>query len=65
MLFSNTDFNFPHFEIEESFGLIWVKLTKWSISLANLQVLVLSMDLIFAHCVYKESFGKISVKITE
>ena len=34
MLFSNMDFNFPHFanfnfahfEIEESFGLIWVKL---------------------------------------
>ena len=26
MLFSNMDFNFAHFEIEESFGLIWVKL---------------------------------------
>ena len=65
MLFSNTDFNFPQIEIEESFGLIWVKLTKWSISLENLQVLVLSMGLIFAHCVYKESFGQISVKITE
>ena len=26
MLFSNMDFNFTHFEIEESFGLIWVKI---------------------------------------
>ena len=26
MLFSNIDFNFAHFEIEENFGLIWVKL---------------------------------------
>ena len=25
MLFSNMDFNFAHFDIEESFGLIWVK----------------------------------------
>ena len=43
MLFSNMDFNFPrfanfnfpHFEIEESLRLVWVKITKRSISLAN------------------------------
>ena len=45
MFFSNMDFNFAHFanfnfayfEIEESFGLVRVKLTKKSISLANFQ----------------------------
>ena len=26
MLFSKMNFNFAHFEIEESFGLIWLKL---------------------------------------
>ena len=43
MLFSNIDFNFAnfanfnfaHFEIEESFRLIWVKLQNLLISLAN------------------------------
>ena len=43
ILFSNMDFNFTyfvnftfiHFEIKGSFGLMWVKLRKRSISLAN------------------------------
>ena len=41
--FKNVDFNFTHFanlefahfEIEESVGLIWVKLQNWTISLGN------------------------------
>ena len=48
MLFSNMDFNFAHFpnfnfahfEIEESFGLIWVKLQNGRF---HLQVIVSSI----------------------
>ena len=68
MLFSNIDFdfahfhnfNFAHFEIEESFRPIWV---KWSISRANFhssiyKVLVSNMDFFFAHFVFKASSGQ-------
>ena len=78
ILFSNIDFNFAcfansnfsHLEIEESFGLIWVKLqngrSHLQMSILGIwKVLVLSMGIIFAHFVYKESFGQICVKITE
>ena len=78
MLFYNTDlnfahfanFNFAHFEIEERFGLIWVKLQNgWfdlHISISGIyKVLVSSMGFIFAHFVYEVHFGQIWVKITE
>ena len=68
MFFSNMDFNFPHFanfnfahfEIEESFGLIWVKLQNvWfhlQIFISSIyKVLVSGMSFIFAHFVYKGS----------
>ena len=77
MLFSNMDFNFPHFanfnfayfEIEESVGLIWVKLQNVWFHLQILisgiyKVLVSNMGFIFAHFVNKESFGQIWEKIT-
>ena len=55
------NFNFAHFEIEESFGLIWVKLQNgWfdsQISILSIyEVLVSSMRFIFAHFVYEGSF---------
>ena len=78
MLFSNMDFNFAHFanfnsahfEIEESFGLTWVKLQngRFHLQMSILgiyKVLILSMGSIFAHFVFKRSFGQIWVKITE
>ena len=60
MLFSKMDFkfaHFPHFEIQESFELIWVKLQNdWfhsQISISGIyKVLVSSMSFIFAHVVY-------------
>ena len=63
-------FNFAHFEIEESFEWIWVKLQNdWfhlSISISGIyRVFVSGMGFIFAHYVYKGSFGQICVKITE
>ena len=63
-------FNFARFEIEETFGLIWVKLQNGRFYLkifisGILKVLVSSMGFIFAHFVYKESCGQILVKITE
>ena len=78
MLFQNMDFrfahfanfNFTHFEIEGSFGLIWVKLQNGQfhlqISISGiLKGLLLSLGFIFAHFVYKGSFGQIWVKITD
>ena len=62
------NFNFAHFEIEKSFGLILGKTTKWLISLAisfwmfRGCMLDSGMGFIFAHLVHKESknlkFGK-------
>ena len=78
MLLYNMKFNFAHFanfnfalfEIEESFGLIWVKLQNgWfgsQISILSIyEVLVSSMRFILAHLVYEGNFGQIWVKITE
>ena len=78
MLFSNMDFNFAHFasfnfahfEIEESFALIWIELQNdrfhLRISILDIQkVLVSSIGFIFAQFVYKGRFGKIWVKNTE
>ena len=78
MLFYNVDFNFAHFanfsfshfEIEESFGLIWLKLQNgWfdsQISIPGIcKVLVSSMGFIFTHFVYEGGFGQIWVKILE
>ena len=64
------NYDFAHFEIEESFGWIWVKLQNgWfhlQISISGiLKVLVLGMGFKFAHFVYKRSFGQIWVKTTE
>ena len=64
------NFNFAHFEIEESFGLIWVKVQNdWfdsHISISSIyEVLVSSMVFSFAHFVYEGSFGQIWVKITK
>ena len=66
MLLSNMDFNFghfanfnfAHFEIEEIFELIWVKLQNGRFHLqiwvsGILKVLLLGMGFIFAHFVYK------------
>ena len=70
MLFYNMNFNFAHFanfifshfEIEENFGLIWVKLqNRWfdsQISISGIyEVLVSRMGFIFAHFVYEGSIG--------
>ena len=83
MLFSNMDFNFAHFnfahyEIEESVGLIWVKLQNcWfhlQISISGInkvlvsginKVLVSGMNFTLARFVHKGRFGQIWVKITE
>ena len=75
MLFSNMDFdfahfanfNFPHFEIKESFGLIWVKLQngRFHSQISILGIYKGIWVFIFAHFVYKGSFGQILVKITE
>ena len=78
MLFSNADFNFAHFanfnfahfEVEESFGLIWVKLQNGRFHLQiSIRVfkrcIVSSMVFIFAPFVYKGNLGQIWVKITE
>ena len=78
MLFSNMDinfahftsFNFTHFETEESFGLIWLKLQNgWFYSQISIsciyKVLVSSMGFISAYFMYRGSFGQIWVKITE
>ena len=78
MLFYNMDFNFAHFanfnfshfEIEESFGLIWVKLQNgWfdsQISISGIcKALVWSIGFIFTHFVYEASFGQIWVKVVE
>ena len=66
MLFSNMDFNFAHFEIEESFVTIWVKLKNGRFHLPNSisgisKVVVSSMSFIFANFVYKVSFRQIWV----
>ena len=55
------NFNFAHFEIEESFGLIWVKLQNGWLDLQTsissiYEGLVWSMGFIFAHFVYEGSF---------
>ena len=68
MLFYNPDLNFAHFanfEIEERFGLIWVKLQNgWFDS--HISILgISSMGFIFAHFVYEGHFGQIWLKITE
>ena len=65
-----TNFNFAHFEIEECFELIWVKLQNGEfhlqISIPGIyKVIVSGMNIIFAHFAYKGSFGQIWVKITE
>ena len=78
MLFSNMGFNFPHFanfnfahfEIEESFGLNWAKLENgWfhlQIFISGIyKVLVSGMGFIFARFVYEGSFRQTWVKITE
>ena len=64
------NFNFAHFEIKESFRLIWVKLqNRWlhlQISISGIyKVLIPAMGFIFAHSVYKGSFWQTWVKITE
>ena len=58
------NFNFAHFELEESFWLIWVKLQNGQISLANflfgyLKGAHFRYGLIFVHFVSKGSFGQI------
>ena len=63
-------FNFAHFEIEECFGLILVKLQNgWfhsPIFISGIYKVVISgMGFICAHFVYKGSLGQIWVKITE
>ena len=74
--FKDVDFNFAHFanfkfayfEIEESFGLIWVKLqnglfhSQISI-LGTSKVLVPSKGFMFTHFVYNRKFGQIWIKI--
>ena len=70
MVFSNMDFNFAHYEIEESVGLIWVKLQNcWfhlQISISGInKVLVSGMNFTLARFVHKGRFGQIWVKITE
>ena len=64
------NFNFAFFEIEESFGLVWVKLQKARFhlrisSLGIQKVPVSCMGFIFAIFVYKGSFGQIRLKIAE
>ena len=64
------DFNFAYFEIEESLGLVWVKLQKGRFHLQSSssgiqKVLVSGMGFIFAHFVYKESCRQIWIKIVE
>ena len=50
------NFNFAHFEIEKSFGLIWIKLQNDRFHLQFLfLVLDSSMGFIFANLVHKES----------
>ena len=64
------NFNFAHFEIEESLGGILVKLQNgWfhlQVSISDIyKVLVSGMAFNFTHFVYKGSFGQIWVNITE
>ena len=64
------NFNFAHFEIEESFGLICVKWQNGGFHLQILisgiyKVLVSGMTFNFAHFAYKGILGQIWVKITE
>ena len=66
--FSN--FKFAYFEIEVSFGLVWVNLQNGRFHLqisifGNWKVLVLSIGFIFAQFLYKGSFGQIWIKITD
>ena len=76
--FKDVDFNFTHFanfkfayfEIEESFGLIWVKLQNGRFHLqisilGTYKVLVSSKCFIFTHFVNNINFGQILVKIIE
>ena len=78
MLFSNMDFNlayfadlkFAHFETEEGFGLIWVKLQNSLFYLqiyisGILKVLFSIMGFIFLVLCITEVLGKIEKKITE
>ena len=76
--FKDVDFNFTHFanfkfayfEIEESFGLIWVKLQNGRFYLqifilGTSKVLVSSKCFIFTHFVNNRYFGQIWIKIIE
>ena len=64
--FKDVDFNFTHFanfkfayfEIEESFGLIWVKLQNGRFNL-QISIFVSSRGFIFTHFVYNRNFGQI------
>ena len=76
--FKDVDFNFTHFanfefayfEIEESFGLICVKLQNGRFHLqisilGTKKVLVANKGFIFTHFVYNRNFGQIWAKIIE
>ena len=64
--FKAVDFNFTHFgnpksayfEIEESLGLIWVKLQNGRFNL-QISIFVSSRGFIFTHFVYNRNFGQI------
>ena len=64
--FKNVDINFTHFAyfkfayfgIEESFGLIWVKLQNGRFNL-QISIFVSSRGFIFTHFVYNRNFGQI------
>ena len=58
------NFKFTYFEIEESFGLIWVKLQNGQFHLkifilGTKKVLVSNKGFIFTHFVYNRNFGAI------
>ena len=64
--FKAVDFNFTHFgnpksayfEIEESLGLIWVKLQNGRFNL-QISIFVSRRGFIFTHFVYNRNFGQI------
>ena len=64
------NFKFAYFEIEESFGLIWVKLQNGRFHLqisilGTSKVLVSSIGFIFDHFICEGNFGQIWIKIIE
>ena len=61
------NFKFAYFEIEASFGLIWVNVRSGRFHLqmsilGTLKVIVLSIGFIFTHFVCKGNFGQIWIK---